>query len=132
MLWCLGVWKMKPHISSMWVKGFQSQNAKKKSIKVLISVYHKYKPHMCMHWVFHKALHNFEAKNSVSSNNRIELSDIQVASIMSWLSVNSSVFSLDRKIHFNWILSWNYLGWQGRCLRRVLLKTLRNEPTKLL
>ena len=48
-----------------------------------------------------KVLHDFEVKNSVSSNKRIELSDIQVVSIMSWLSVNSFVFSLDWKIHFN-------------------------------
>ena len=50
---------------------------------------------------FDKVLHDFEVKNSVSSNKRIELSDIQVVSIMSWLSVNSFVFSLDWKIHFN-------------------------------
>ena len=50
---------------------------------------------------FHKVLHDFEVKNSVSSNKRIELSDIQVVSIMSWLSVKNFVFSLDWKIHFN-------------------------------
>ena len=48
-----------------------------------------------------KVLHDFEVKNSVSSNKRIELSNIQVISIMSWLSVNSFVFSLDWKIDFN-------------------------------
>ena len=58
--------------------------------------------HICSYIVFfHKVLHEFEVKNSVSSNKRIELSDIQVVSIMSWLSVNSFVFSLDWKIHFN-------------------------------
>ena len=50
---------------------------------------------------FHKVSHDFEVKNSVSNNKRIELSDIQVVSIMSWLSVNSFVFSLYWKIHFN-------------------------------
>ena len=101
---------MKSHINSMWVKGFQSQNVNKKSKKVITYVYRKYKPHMHMHWFFHKVLYDIEVKNSVSSNKRIFLSDIQVVSIMSWLSVNSFVFSLDRKIHFNWILSWNRLG----------------------
>ena len=48
---------------------------------------------------FHKVLHDFQAKNS--SNKRIELSDIQVVSIMSRLSLNSFVFSSDWKIHFN-------------------------------
>ena len=50
---------------------------------------------------FHKVLHNFKVKNSVSNNKRIELSDIQVVSTISWLSVHSFVFSLDWKIHFN-------------------------------
>ena len=53
-----------------------------------------------------KVLHDFEVKNSVSSNKRIELSDIQVVSIMTWLSVNSFVFSLDWKIHFNLDFVW--------------------------
>ena len=72
---------------------------------------------------FHKVLHDFEVKNSVSSNKRIELSDIQVVSIMSWLSVNSFVFSLDWKIHFNldFVLKsfrcskgdvWDVFSWQ--------------------
>ena len=46
-------------------------------------------------------MHDFQVKNSVASYKRIELSDIQVVSIMSWLSVNSFVFSLDWTIHFN-------------------------------
>ena len=50
---------------------------------------------------FHKVLHNFKVKNSVSNNKRIELPDIQVVSTISWLSVHSFVFSLDWKIHFN-------------------------------
>ena len=50
---------------------------------------------------FHKVLYDFEVKNLVSSNKRIKLSDVQVVSIMSWLFVNSFVFSLDWKIHFN-------------------------------
>ena len=50
---------------------------------------------------FHKVSHDFEVKNSVSNNKRIELSDMQVLSTMSWLSVNSFVFSLDWKIYFN-------------------------------
>ena len=50
---------------------------------------------------FHKVLHDFPVKNSVSSNKRIERSDIQVVSIMSWLFVNSFVISLDWTIHSN-------------------------------
>ena len=51
--------------------------------------------HICSYIVFfHKVLHEFEVKNSVSSNKRIELSDIQAVSIMSRLSVNSFMFSL--------------------------------------
>ena len=50
---------------------------------------------------FHKVLHDFEGANSVSSNKKIELSDIQVVSIMAWLCGNSFEFSLDLKIHFN-------------------------------
>ena len=50
---------------------------------------------------FHKVLHDFDVKNSFSSNKKIELSDIQVVSIMPWLSVNSFVISLDWEIHFN-------------------------------
>ena len=50
---------------------------------------------------FQKVLHDFEVENSVSNNKKIELSDIQVVSIMSWFSVNSFVFSLDWKIYFN-------------------------------
>ena len=72
---------------------------------------------------FHKVLHDFEVKNFVSSNKRIELSDIQVVSIMLWLSVNSCVFSLDWKIHFNLVFvlksfrfskrdAWNVFFWQ--------------------
>ena len=55
---------------------------------------------LCIHF-FHKVLHDFPVKNSVSSNKRIERSDIQVVSIMSWLFVNSFVISLDWTIHFN-------------------------------
>ena len=51
--------------------------------------------------LFHKVLHDFQVKNSVSSNKRIERSDIQVVSIMSWLFVNSFVISLDWTIHSN-------------------------------
>ena len=76
-----------------------------------------------MNWFFHTVLHDFEVKNSVSNNKRIELSDIQVFSIMSWLSVNSFVFSLDWKNHFNldFVLKsfryskgdvWEVLCWQ--------------------
>ena len=50
---------------------------------------------------FHKVLHDFPVKNSVSSNKRIERSDIQVVSIMSWIFVNSFVISLDWTTHFN-------------------------------
>ena len=65
---------------------------------------------MLKHWFFfHKVLHDFEVKNSVSSNKRIELSDIQVLSIMSWLS--SFLFLLRlKKFILIWILSWNHLG----------------------
>ena len=49
----------------------------------------------------HKVLHGFPVKNSVSSNKRIERSDIQVVSIMSWHFVNSFVISLDWIIHFS-------------------------------
>ena len=72
---------------------------------------------------FQKVLHDFEVENSVSNNKKIELSDIQVVSIMSWLSVNSFVFSLDWKIYFNldFLLKsfrcsmgdiWDVLCWQ--------------------
>ena len=44
--------------------------------------YHKNKPHMLMDGFFDKVLHDFQAKNSVSSNKRIERSDIQGVSIM--------------------------------------------------
>ena len=56
---------------------------------------------------FHKLFHDFEVKNSVFSEKRIEISEIRFFSIMSWLSVNSFVLSLDWKI---WILPWNHLG----------------------
>ena len=55
---------------------------------------------------FNKVLHDFDVKTTVSSNKRIELSDIQVVSTMSWLSVNSFVFSFDWKIHFNLNFVW--------------------------
>ena len=55
---------------------------------------------------FNKVLHDFDVKTTVSSNKRIELSDIQVVSTMSWLSVNSFVFSFDWKIHFNLDFVW--------------------------
>ena len=73
---------------------------------------------------FHKVLHDFEVKNFVSSNKRKELSDIQVVSIISWLSANSSFcLSLDWKIYFNldFVLKsfrcckgdvWNVFCWQ--------------------
>ena len=50
--------------------------------------------HACS-WIdfFHKALHDFQVKNSVS--------DIQVVSIMSWVFVKSFVISLDWAIHSN-------------------------------
>ena len=92
---------MKPHISSTCVKDFQSQNVKKKSKRYLhVGITKKIHICPCIDF-FQKVLHDFEVKNSVSSNRRTEHSDIQVASIMSWLSVNSFVFSLDWKIHFN-------------------------------
>ena len=58
--------------------------------------------HICS-WIvfFDKVLHDFQAKNSVSSNKRIERSDIQGVSIMLWLFVNSFVISLDSTIHSN-------------------------------
>ena len=89
---------MKPQINNMWVKGFQSQNVKKKSNMGLPQKI----GHICSSIdFFHNVLHDFEVKNSVSSNKIIELSDIQVVLIMSWLTVNSFVFSLDLKIHFH-------------------------------
>ena len=51
---------------------------------------------------FHKVLHDFQVKNSVSSNKRIELSGIP---IMLWGSVNSI-----EQFILIWILSWNHLG----------------------
>ena len=44
---------------------------------------------------------DFQVKNSVSSNKRVEQSDIQVVSIMSWLFVNSFVMLFDWTIHSN-------------------------------
>ena len=85
----------------MRVKGGQSQNVKKKSKRQLhVSATKISYICSCIDFL-NKILHDFDVKNSVSSNKRIELSDILVVSIMSWLSVNSFVFSLDWKIHFN-------------------------------
>ena len=50
---------------------------------------------------FHKVLHDFQVKNSVSRNKRIEHPDIQVVSITSSLFVNSFVISLGWTINFN-------------------------------
>ena len=58
--------------------------------------------HICLCIDFlDKAMHDFEVKNSASSNKRIELSDIEAVLIMSWLSVNSFVCFLDWKLYFN-------------------------------
>ena len=58
--------------------------------------------HICLCIDFlHKVLHDFEVKISASSNKRIELSDIEVVLIRSWLSVNSFVCFLDWKFCFN-------------------------------
>ena len=51
---------------------------------------------------FHKVLHDFQVKNSVFSNKRIELSGIP---IMLWLSANSI-----EQFILTWILSRNPLG----------------------
>ena len=67
----------------------------------------------------------------VSSNKRIELSDILVVSIMSWLSVTSFVFSLDWKIHFNLDFVLKLFRCSKGDVWDVLLTTLQNEPTKL-
>ena len=45
---------------------------------------------------------------TLSSNKRI---DIRAFSIMSWLSVNSFVYSLDWKIHFNFDFVLKSFGW---------------------
>ena len=72
---------------------------------------------------FHKVLHDFQVKNSVSSNKRVERSDIQVVSIMSWLFVNSFVISLDWTIHSNLDFVLNSFRcskgyvWDGFCLQ---------------
>ena len=90
--------------------------------------------HICLCIDFwNKVLHDFEVKNSVYSNKRIELSDIQVVLIMSWLSVSSFVFSLDRKLYFNlgFVLNsfrcskgdvWDMLCWQlGKWIHKIVV-----------
>ena len=97
----------------MYVRAeFSESKCQEKLKKVITCGYHKNKLHILMHWFFfHKVLHDFEVKNSISSNKRI---DIQAVSIMSWLSVNSFVFSSDWKIHFSLDFVLKSFRWSKR------------------
>ena len=81
---------------------------------------------------FHKELHEFEVKNPISSVKRIELS--VKFKLFQWCHDLFTVLclSLDWKIHFN----LDFVLKSFRCSKRdvwcVLLKTLQNDPTRLL
>ena len=120
----LGTWCTVTHCWYRWTKDsshFQSENVKKKPKKSLYSYI----------GFFHKVLHDFEVKNSICSIKRIELS--VKFKLFQWCHDLFTVLclSLDWKIRFNLDFFLKSFRCSKRDVWHVLLKTLRNDPTKL-
>ena len=101
--------------------------------KVIACEYHKKISNICSDIdFFHKLLHDSEVKNPFSSIQRIELS-VKFKLFQCHDLFTVLCLSLDWKIYFN--LDFFFFFKLFKCSKQdfwcVLLKTLRNDPTKL-